>query len=219
MRFSDSLANIASALAKVQAEIRNPIKNQTNNGVQGAPKYANLEDTLSEYVRPVLAKHGMSAFQPIKTDENGRVGVCTVLFHESGEFIEGDYVFCDIVIPLSKQGNKILTEGQATGVAITYLRRYSLNAALGINGDKDTDGSYDDKPAEDEPLTYETALEYELTFGKHNGKTLREIYKEDSGYVKFLYEGEKTNPKLREAIGLINEEIRKNREKRQGDEG
>ena len=203
MRFSENLSNIAEALAKVQSEIKNPIKNQENKGVQGAPKYANLEDTLSEYVRPILTKHGMSVFQPVKTDENGRVGVCTVLLHESGEFIEGDYVFCDIVIPISKQGNKVLTEGQATGVCITYLRRYSLNAALGINGDKDTDGSY----GEIEPLTYETALGYEITFGKHSGKTLKEIYKVDRDYIAWLANNEKTDEQIKCAIKLIEDGI------------
>ena len=149
MRYSENIAHIAEALALVQAEIKNPIKNKTNGGVAGAPKYANLEDTLQDYVRPVCSKHGIAIFQSIKTDEIGRVGVCTVLLHESGEYIEGDYVFCEIKIPLNKSGYEILTLGQATGVNITYLRRYSLNAALGINGDKDTDGDYDkhDAPA------------------------------------------------------------------------
>ena len=218
MRFSENLSNLCAALAKVQAEIKNPIKSQENKGVQGTPKYANLEDTLSEYVRPVLSKHGMSVFQPIKSDEKGRVGVCTVLFHESGEFIEGDYVYCDIVIPLSKQGNKVLTEGQATGVCITYLRRYSLNAALGINGDKDTDGSYTDKPVEDEPLTYETALDYEINFGKHSGKKIKEIWHNDFDYIKWLANGEKTDPKIKEAISLITAKIKEDRQKKQGEE-
>lgn len=209
MRFSDNLSNIASALCNVQAEIRNPIKNNVNKGVQGAPMYANLEDTLAEYVRPILTKHGMSVFQSVATDEKGRVGVCTTLFHESGEFIEGDYVYCDIVIPVSNQGKKILTEGQATGVCITYLRRYSLNAALGINGDKDTDGSYGDNPVEDEPLTYETALAYTITFGKHSGKTLREVYKEDRDYIKWLAAGDKTEQRIKDAIAIINAEIKK----------
>ena len=203
MRFSENLSNIAAALSKVQAEIKNPIKNQENKGVQGKPKYANLEDTLAEYVRPILTKYGMSVFQPLKSDENGRVGVCTVLLHESGEFIEGDYVFCDVVIPISKEGKKVLTEGQATGVCITYLRRYSLNSALGINGDKDTDGSYTDEPVEDEPLTYETAVKYEITFGKYAGKTIGEIWKSDLDYIKWLMSGEKTDKRIKEAITLI----------------
>lgn len=213
MRYSDSLTNIAAALSKVQAEIKNPIKNQINKGVQGAPKYANLEDTLQEYVRPVLTKHGMSAYQSIKTDDNGRVGVCTVLFHESGEFIESDYVFCDVVIPTNSNGKEILTQGQATGVNITYLRRYSLNAALGINGDKDTDGSVTETPLNEEPLTYETALALVITFGKHNGHTLKEIYKTDRDYISWLANGEKTDARIKEAITLIDAEIAKGKTK------
>lgn len=209
MKYSESLANIATALAKVQAEIKNPIKNQINKGVQGAPKYANLEDTLQDYVRPICSKHGISVYQSIKTDEAGRVGVCTVLIHESGEYIESDYVFCDIVIPTNGIGKKILTEGQATGVCITYLRRYSLNSALGINGDKDTDGSYGDEPTEEEPLTYETALALELGFGQYKGKTLSEIWKTDVGYIQWLSSGEKTDARIKEAISIINAEIKK----------
>lgn len=213
MRFSENLSNIATALSKVQAEIKNPIKNQENKGVQGKPKYANLEDTLAEYVRPILTKYGMSVFQPLKSDENGRVGVCTVLMHESGEYIEGDYVYCDVVIPISREGKKILTEGQATGVCITYLRRYSLNAALGINGDKDTDGSYADEPVEDEPLTYETAVKYEITFGKHAGKTIGEIWQSDIEYIKWLKNGENTDKRIKEAITLIQEQINSRKQK------
>lgn len=217
MRYSDSLKNIASALCKVQAEIKNPIKNQTNKGVQGAPKYANLEDTLSEFVRPVLTKHGMSMFQSVKSEEN-RVGVCTTLLHESGEYIEGDYVYCDVIVPISSKGNKILTEGQATGVNITYLRRYSLNAALGINGDKDTDGAYTSKPLEEEtapadmyqPMTYERALELIVDIGKHSGKALKDVYKEDKAHIRDLYE--LGGPDLKQAINIINREIKKNNE-------
>lgn len=215
MRYSESLTNIAASLAKVQAEIKNPIKNQVNKGVQGAPKYANLEDTLQEYVRPVLSKYDMSVFQSLKTDDNGRVGVCTVLFHKSGEFIESDYVYCEIKVPTNSSGKEILTQGQATGVNITYLRRYSLNAALGINGDKDTDGSYEDKP--DEPLTYETALAHEITFGKHNGKTLKEIYLNDRDYINWLAKGEKTDARIKEAIAIIEEEIKKQKEQKNND--
>jgi hypothetical protein len=213
MRYSESLANIATALAKVQAEIKNPIKNKVNNGVQGAPKYANLEDTLQDYVRPVCSKHGISVYQSIKSNEAGQVGVCTVLVHESGEFIESDYVFCDIVIPTNSSGKKILTEGQATGVCITYLRRYSLNSALGINGDKDTDGSYSDTPTEEEPLTYETALAYTITFGKHNGKTLGDIWSTDLSYIEWLATNEKTEPRIKEAIELINKTLKERKAK------
>lgn len=209
MRYSESLTNISQALCYVQAEIRNPIKTQTNKGVQGAPKYASLESTLQEFVRPVLTKYGMAVYQSIKTDEAGRVGVCTVLLHESGEYIESDYVFCDVNIPTNKEGAEILTRGQATGVNITYLRRYSLNAVLGINGDKDTDGEYENTAVSEPELTYDSALEFVITFGKHNGLTLREIYKADRAYIDWLAGGEKTDGKIKTAISLIEEEIKK----------
>lgn len=202
MRYSDSIKNIAKALAEAQAEIKNPLKTSVNAGVQGNPKYATLEDTLADYVRPVLTKHGIAIFQSLSTNDRGQVGVQTTLVHESGEWLEGDYIYCDVVIPLSKAGNKILTEGQATGVCITYLRRYSLNAAVGITGDADTDGSY----AELEPLTYETALEYEITFGKHKGKTLKELYKTERDYVSWLRD-KAEDARVKEAIRLIDERI------------
>ena len=198
MKSSEKINELAKALVAVQTEIKNPIKNQDNKGVQGNPKYANLEDTLSEYVRPVCTKHGIAIFQSVKSNEK-QVGVNTTLIHESGQYIESDYVYCDVVVPLSKQGNKILTEGQATGVCITYLRRYSLNAALGINGDKDTDGSYADR----EPLTLETALDYEITFGKYKGKTMGEIFKGDMSYIEYLLD--KGDDEIKQAIGIIKE--------------
>lgn len=203
MRYSNELNEIGAALAQVQAEIKNPIKDQINKGVQGQPKYANLEDTLSDYVRPVCSKHGISVIQSLNTNENKQVGVCTMLLHKSGQYIISDYVYCDVIIPISKQGKEVLTQGQATGVCITYLRRYSLNSALGINGDKDTDGSF----KENDPLTYETALEYEITFGKYNGLTLGELFEKDASYIKYLEN--KGDDEIKQAIALIKEENEK----------
>lgn len=215
MRFSEHIENIAAALAEVQAEIKNPIKDQINRGVMGAPKYANLEDTLQDYVRPVLTRHGMSVFQSVKS-ENGQVGVCTVLLHKSGEFIEGDYVFCDVNIPLSKDGKKILTDGQATGVVITYLRRYSLNSALGINGDKDTDGSFTEQPIPEpknapvEPqMTVEQALEVKI-----NGVTVKEIYKDKEMKERIAQIYEASTPEQRTALNIVNEYIKESRTKK-----
>lgn len=208
MTFSETRSNVFAAFVKAQAEIKNPIKNQVNKGVQGAPMYANLEDTLADYVRPVLAKHGLAVTQDIISGEGGtEVGVRTYIIHESGEWMESSVLSCQVVIPKNAQGREILTKGQATGVNITYLRRYSLNAMLGINGDKDTDGSYGEIVKE--PMTYERALDYEITFGKHNGKTLRELYKIDRNYIEWLAGNDKTDAEIKEAISLINAEIAK----------
>lgn len=208
MTFSEGKKELFAALVKAQKEIKNPIKNQINRGVQGAPKYANLEDTLADYVRPVLTKYGLAVIQDVISSEDGTaVGVKTYIIHESGEYFETSILSCQINVPISKEGRKILTEGQATGVCITYLRRYSLNAALGINGDKDTDGSFGE--IEREPMTYEKALDYELTFGKHQTHKLRDVYKNDRNYIEWLLNNEKTDEEVKEAIKIINAEIAK----------
>lgn len=196
MKFSESIKNIAEALCKVQSEIKNPIKTAVNKGVQGAPKYATLEDTLDD-IRPILSKHGMSFTQSVESIDM-KVGVKTVLFHSSGEYIEGDTVFCEVEIPISRDGKKILTIGQATGVNITYLRRYSLNAALGITGDADTDGSMQDLP----PVTSETAKDFVITFGKHGGKTLKEIHSSSPDYIDWLRNADKTTEDVKQAIDM-----------------
>ena len=65
----------------------------------------------------------------------------------------------------------------------------------------------------EEPLTYETALAYTISFGKYNGKTLKELWKTDRGYIDWLEGNEKTDARIKEAIALIREEIRKAKEK------
>ena len=59
------------------------------------------------------------------------------------------------------------------------------------------------------PLTYEAALELKLASGDYKGMTLREIWKTDANYIKWLSENENTSQKLLEAIRIINAEIRK----------
>ena len=64
-------------------------------------------------------------------DEQGRVGVATLLLHDSGEFIEYDPVFM----------NADKNTPQGAGSLITYLKRYTLSAIFGITSDEDDDGN------------------------------------------------------------------------------
>ena len=218
MRYSEQIGELAAALCGVQAEIKNPLRSKVNAGVAGAPKYPPLENILED-VRPLLAKHGMAVFQSIR-NEGDRVGVATALMHKSGQFIESDYAECDVKIPTNRNGQEILTPGQAVGVCITYLRRYSLNAALGINGDADTDGSYTQERHEERreapkaeapkaeapktlPKTTKEALALVVPFGKHAGKTVKQIYADDRDYITYLAGNAKTDPSVKQAINLI----------------
>ena len=127
MNHSDSIKNIAAALAEFQADVKDPARNGENPHFRS--KYVQLDGLLAA-VRPLLAKHGLSVIQ--STGGNGQdIAVTTMLMHKSGEWIETDA----LMIKPAK------SDPQGCMSAITYSRRYSLSAALGVAWDDDDDGN------------------------------------------------------------------------------
>jgi hypothetical protein len=132
---SESIANLTASLAKFQAEVDNP-KNTSVNP-QFRSKYAPL-DVVINTVRPILAKHGLSVIQSTGS-EGESIIIKSMLLHESGEWIESD--------PLALPGYQLKGGGmkefnaQGAGSAITYGRRYSLSAILGISSEDDDDAN------------------------------------------------------------------------------
>jgi len=124
---SESIKEIASALAKFQAEVKDPVKDSDNPFFKS--KYVELDGLLAA-VRPVLSKNGLSFIQ--SPGGNGQdITITTLLMHSSGEWIEFD--------PLTLHAVK--TDPQGAGSAITYARRYALSAILGVAWDADDDGN------------------------------------------------------------------------------
>lgn len=138
MNKSESIKNLIKALSLFQGEVQNP-KNTANNPYFNS-KYAPLQEVLN-IVRPLLAKHGLAVTQSPSSDGKS-VTITTVLMHESGEWIEFD----PIVLNAEK------TTPQGIGSAITYGRRYSLSAALGIASEDDDDGNEASKPDEQQSV-------------------------------------------------------------------
>ena len=124
MEKSESINELAGALAKAQAEIENASKNSNNPHFKS--KYADLAEVLNT-VRPVFAANGLS-FVQMPSFADGKASVETVLMHSSGQYIANT---CSA--PVSKQ------DAQGVGSAITYLRRYSLAAFAGV-AQEDDDG-------------------------------------------------------------------------------
>ena len=139
MEHSESIANLATALAAYQATASNPANTAKNPFLKN--KDAPLNAILAE-VRPELAKHGLSLSQLVTGVD--KIGVTSMLMHSSGEWIAD-------TVALTPDTSKGLSTAQNAGVVITYLRRYAVQAILGISGEDDTDGHADkpvDKPAE-----------------------------------------------------------------------
>jgi hypothetical protein len=137
MNRSESIKEIAIALCKFQAEVKNPSNNATNPMYKS--KYSTLDNVINT-VKPILSKFGLSYIQSPSTSEDGlHMGTTTLLMHESGEWIESD----PVVLPaykLGKDGVKIY-DAQAAGIAITYGRRYSLSSLLGVSSEDDDDAN------------------------------------------------------------------------------
>ncbi|MEF3330599.1 ERF family protein [Oceanobacillus oncorhynchi] len=128
MNKSESITEISKALAKFQGEVKQPLKDADNPFFKS--KYVPLENVV-EAISRVAPNHGLSFVQWALNDENGRVGVATMLMHDTGEFIEFDPIF----INAEKQ------TPQGAGSLITYLKRYSLSAVFGITSDLDDDAN------------------------------------------------------------------------------
>lgn len=123
---SESIKNLAEAQVKVQKEIKDIGKDSEGYGY----KYTSY-DTLVKYLRPLLTKYGLSFVQmPVGND--GEIGVQTIYMHTSGEWITS-------VVKSPIVDSKQMNIYQSVGAAITYFRRYSLSAFVGIASDEDND--------------------------------------------------------------------------------
>jgi hypothetical protein len=139
---SDSITNLAKSLAAFQAEVENPANTAINPHFRS--KYAPLNEILNT-VRPTLAKHGLSVLQS-PSGEGDQIIITTLLMHASGEWVEAD--------PLVLKADRPTAQG--AGSAITYGRRYSLSAVLGISSEDDDDGNGAEgkpKKTQDKPTT------------------------------------------------------------------
>ena len=136
-RSSQSIASLAAALAKAQAELVNPEKSLVAtirpDGPRGAEqmfRYAPLSSGL-DIVRKTLGQHEIATVQTTAIDQiAGIVNLTTVLAHASGEWIASDWPVCAI--------SETATPHRM-GAALTYARRYALFTLVGIAGDGDGD--------------------------------------------------------------------------------
>lgn len=132
MQTSEAIDKISPAVVKAQSELKHAIKDSENGAFkQGgkASKYADLT-AVWDAAKGVLAPNKLAALQDVVCSDSG-VGVRTRLLHESGQWIEFD----PPMIPLEKR------TAHGVGSALTYGRRFSLSAALGVVADSDDDGN------------------------------------------------------------------------------
>lgn len=129
MERSEQIDKLAAALAKFQGELEQPKMNcpvevQTSKG-KYTFKYADFAECKAAARKP-LADNELAVTQLIEEDYS----LLTMLVHSSGQWIASR-----VKMPVMQQG------AQAVGSAITYAKRYSFCAILGIVADEDDDGN------------------------------------------------------------------------------
>ena len=122
---SAEIGELASALASAQAELSPAAKNAQNPHLKN--RYADIA-AVYEAIRETLPKHGLSVSQIIMPHES-KARVRTLLMHKSGQWLASE-----CLMPLDRNGGP-----QGMGSAITYARRYSLSAIVGVVSEDDDD--------------------------------------------------------------------------------
>lgn len=135
-------ATIAEALAAAQAELTDPAKDSINPHFKS--KYADLA-TILKTVRPVLSRHGIAVTQTTGITDSGAVILITALMWRN-ESIVGRYP----VAPVK-------ADPKGYGSAMTYARRYALQAIVGVAADDDDDGNAASAPKPSAPRIDETS--------------------------------------------------------------
>ena len=228
MNKSESIKELAAALIKFNSKVTAISKDAKNP--QFRSEYVTL-DKLIEITRPILQEVGLSVMQFPLSDENGRIGIQSLLIHESGEYIESN--------PLFMKTYKMIRGGeyvedfspQVGGSYISYLRRYGYQAILCLNTGEDDDGNKatfgvnnntQQRPQQQRPqsqpqnnapsgngntnnvsITLEEAANTIMPAGKFAGKTLGEILPENKGYISFVANTSKDAKLKAAAIKLL----------------
>ena len=118
---SETIGAIATALAKAKLE-RLPLK---ESGMGNRGKYSTLEDYEDAYEK-ALAKHGLCiVFKPQRVTSDESV-LATTLTHASGEWFRSS-------APVdSSDSNTNKSEEQGFGASMSYMKRYSYAAMMGV---------------------------------------------------------------------------------------
>jgi hypothetical protein len=136
---SETVANPAfAAAAAAFHHLSNPPKTSKVNAGAKSYWFAPLPEIL-DAVRPILGAHGLFVRFQTAPHENNVLVTCEIV-HASGVIVSA--------ASLVSAGG---TNMQVVGSGLTYARRYTLTAALGIAADDDDDGEATTRPPAPQP--------------------------------------------------------------------
>jgi len=136
---SETINEIAAALAKAQGQIEGAKKDKKNPHLKN--DYADLA-SVWDACREALTTNGLSVAQAAETNGEGAYGVTTMLMHSSGQWMSGTLYL-----------RPMKDDPQGAGSALTYARRYALAAMVGVAPADDDGNAASQKPEQKVAVT------------------------------------------------------------------
>lgn len=140
------LINSMKGLEK-SSKVEYSVQNKKGEWTKKSFNYVPLDDILNK----IKENNNFAVMQPIGVDENGVNGVKCILIHKSGHIFETN------TFPFTSTGRSKI---QDEGAEITYRKRYSIGAFLGMATDEDTDGN--DPEASNSSIRFATENQLKL---------------------------------------------------------
>jgi ERF superfamily protein len=123
---SAQIGVLMQALARAQQHMTPPLCDSTNPHYR--TRYASLA-AIRAAVLPALSAEGLALTQLPCTPVDGWAGITTGLWHGAS----GQYLLSTLRLPVAR------ADAQGYGSALTYARRYALQALCAVAGDEDDD--------------------------------------------------------------------------------
>ena len=125
---SVNLDKLFKGMNAFRSQLKQPIKDAKNPFFKS--NYVTLEG-VQNAIDAGIKGTGLAYTQIVKNDDNGNVGVETIITHESGQYLTTGV--------LALRPEKATPQGY--GSTITYAKRYQLASAFGVSSDIDDDGN------------------------------------------------------------------------------
>lgn len=125
---SENLDKLFKGMNTFRSQLKQPVKDAKNPFFKS--NYVTLEG-VQNAIDTAIKGTGLAYTQIVKNDDNGNVGVETIITHESGQYLTTGV--------LALRPEKATPQGY--GSTITYAKRYQLSSAFGVSSDVDDDGN------------------------------------------------------------------------------
>lgn len=208
MKTSETIKEIAAALAKAQGAIKGAPKTSENPFFNSS--YADLE-SVREAIRVPLSENGLAFVQDVATADGGQYYLSAKIMHISGEYIE----FGPMRVP-AKEGTP-----QAVKSAVTYMRRTQILSMFGMSEADDDAEAAEGRQQPKKPMKQQgpppdvfdlppDVGSYEFKFGKFKGQKLKDISQQDlTNYCNYIVQKAEMDQKpiqgtVKEALDMAN---------------